>query len=100
MNTGMSNRRPRCWLDKDDSGPKIGFSFIFINLFAVFIYGLNHTIPFWWVMTTAVGTLGFPLAATILTAIWCIILDKIYEKKYKKYIEKRNFMNWVKGCRK
>lgn len=96
----MSNRRPRCWLDKDDSGPKIGFAIIFVNLFAVFVYGLTNTIPFWWAMTTAIGTLGFPIASTIIVGIWCMILNKLYERKYAKYVEELNFMNWVKGCRK
>lgn len=100
MNTVMSNRRPRCWFDKDGFGPKLGFSFILINFGALSIYGLSNAIPQWWLLATAVGILGFPIASAIIISILCIILDKLYERKYAKYIEQRNFMNWVKGCRK
>lgn len=99
MNT-MSSRRPHTWIDDDEAGFKIGFALIFINLGALGIYGLFSPIPLVWVFVTAVSILGFPLAAAILAYIFTVVLDKLYAKKYKKYVEERNFMNWVKGCRK
>lgn len=99
MNT-MSSRRPRTWIDDDEAGFKIGFVLVFINLGALGLYSLFSPIPPVWVFVTAISILVFPLVAAILAHLFTIILDKIYAKKYKKYVEERNFMNWVKGCRK